>query len=192
MIEQQINGDPALNFDPATGNVLAPLLLWGPYLWANGSTANSQGTTWLLGDFEADRVHPSASGEAKVGALLTQYFDSEASAGWLAPLAGSELQIVLPEADAYVDAAQPTSNFGGLSQLRALGGSSRKRVYLRFNVGSVATQLIHAKLVVRDENTGLNPVITLASNSNWDELSINNAKRPSRFCIAVRPRWAPG
>lgn len=32
VIQAQINGDKQLNFDPARGEVKAPLLLWGPYL----------------------------------------------------------------------------------------------------------------------------------------------------------------
>ncbi|MEK7995340.1 MAG: hypothetical protein AAB403_16175, partial [Planctomycetota bacterium] len=36
LIEEQIKGDPTLNCDPAKGEVKSPLLLWGPYLWADG------------------------------------------------------------------------------------------------------------------------------------------------------------
>jgi len=36
VIQDQIAGEPALNFDPSKGQVKAPLLLWGPYLWADG------------------------------------------------------------------------------------------------------------------------------------------------------------
>ena len=41
LIERQIQGDPALNFDPDRGNVLAPYLAWGPYLWADGPNPRS-------------------------------------------------------------------------------------------------------------------------------------------------------
>lgn len=179
LVEQQINADPVLNYDPALGSVQAPLLLWGPYLWANGSTPNGQGTTWLLADFEADHLHPSASGEVKVGNLLTGFFDGEPSATWLAPTANAQLTVIAPTADAYVDAALPTTNFGADGRLRVLGGAARKRVYLRFDVGALAARLIHAKLVVRDDNTGLSPVLTLASNSNWSEATITDANAPA-------------
>ena len=36
LIQDQIKGDRDLNHDPARGEVQAPLLLWGPYLWADG------------------------------------------------------------------------------------------------------------------------------------------------------------
>ena len=36
LVQAQIAGDPALNSDPARGPVKAPLLLWGPCLWACG------------------------------------------------------------------------------------------------------------------------------------------------------------
>jgi hypothetical protein len=38
LIQDQIKGDAGLNYDPARGAVKAPLLLWGPYLWADGVT----------------------------------------------------------------------------------------------------------------------------------------------------------
>ena len=38
IVQQQIAGDAALNFDPARGEVKAPLVLWGPHLWAQGNT----------------------------------------------------------------------------------------------------------------------------------------------------------
>ena len=87
--------------------------------------------------------------------------------------------MIAPTADAYVDAALPTTNFGADGRLRVLGGAARKRVYLRFDVGALAARLIHAKLVVRDDNTGLSPVLTLASNSNWSEATITDANAPA-------------
>ena len=58
LIEDQINGDPSLNFDSALGPVVAPVLLWGPYLWADGEFPRADGLTYLLDDFEPDRIHP--------------------------------------------------------------------------------------------------------------------------------------
>jgi len=73
LILRQIKGDAALNYDPAKGEVKAPLLLWGPYLWADGVTPRqSDGLVWKLEDFrENDRTHPSVgSGQEKVARLL--------------------------------------------------------------------------------------------------------------------------
>lgn len=192
LIEQQINADPSLNSDPVNGPVLAPLLLWGPYLWANGSTPNSQGTTWLLADYETDHLHPSASGEAKVGALMLDYFDTAPSANWLAPVAGSSLSVLEPVADAYVDAAMPNSNFGADPRLRVVGGAARKRIFLRFDVGTAAANLIHAKLVVRDDNTGLSPIALLVRNSSWSEATLTNANAPAADggTIASGSQWS--
>jgi hypothetical protein len=87
LIEQQLKGDPALNFDPAKGAVRAPWLSWGPYLWANGSTKRADGFAYEEADFAADGTHESPSGQRKVGGLLLQFFKTDSTArGWfLAP-----------------------------------------------------------------------------------------------------------
>ena len=79
MIEKQINGDPNLNYDPSNGPVVAPLLLWGPYLWADGSNPRGDGLVWLPEDLASDCIHPSASGNEKVGNLLLEFFQSDSS-----------------------------------------------------------------------------------------------------------------
>ena len=38
LIEDQINGTSELNYDPNAGEVNAPWVAWGPYLWADGTT----------------------------------------------------------------------------------------------------------------------------------------------------------
>jgi hypothetical protein len=191
LIEDQINGDAALNYDPANGTVRAPLLLWGPNLWANGSTPNGQGTTWVSADYEADNLHPSASGEAKVGALLLGFFDAEASATWLAPRADSGLSVVPVQSDAYVAQAAPTSNFGAATELRIQGSPGPQRSFMRFAAGSIASALVHAKLVVRDVNTGLGPTVTLVGDSGWDENTItwNNAPALDGGVLSSNSGW---
>ncbi len=191
LIEAQIGGDVALNHDSARGPVLAPLLLWGPYLWANGGTPNGNGTTWTTGDYEADHLHPSTSGEAKVGALLTAFFDAEPSATWLAQAHDAALRIVPTEADAYVDAAQPDANFGTAASLAVLGGAQPKRVLLRFSIGGVGPALLHAKLVVRDVNTGLNPVVRLVGDTAWSEAGVtwNTAPAVDGATLSSGSNW---
>jgi hypothetical protein len=74
LIQDQINGDPALNYDPARGPVKAPLLLWGPYFWADGTTPRqSDGLIWNRADFANDGTHPSQSGREKVARLLLDF-----------------------------------------------------------------------------------------------------------------------
>lgn len=60
-----------------------PLLLWGPYLWADGLTPRSDGLIWKVSDFAEDGVHPSAQGAQKVAAILLKFFEKEGAAkGW--------------------------------------------------------------------------------------------------------------
>ena len=54
----------------------APLLLWGPYLWAAGETPRSDGLLWRRTDFERDGTTPSQDGENKVGFNLLNFFKS--------------------------------------------------------------------------------------------------------------------
>jgi hypothetical protein len=56
-------------------DAVAPWLAWGPYLWADGMTARSDGLVWERQDLTAsDGTHPSQSGQAKVGAMLLEFF----------------------------------------------------------------------------------------------------------------------
>jgi hypothetical protein len=74
LIQNQINGNPGLNYNAAAGPVTSPLLLWGPYLWAAGLTPRSDGLTWLPGDFTTtDGTHPSTSGSLKVANMLLDF-----------------------------------------------------------------------------------------------------------------------
>lgn len=67
-----------LNCDPAKGPVKAPLLLWGPYLWTAGDQPRGgDGLVWTRADVANDGVHPSASGQLKVGDLLLGFFKTD-------------------------------------------------------------------------------------------------------------------
>jgi hypothetical protein len=80
LIERQINTDAALNFDAKRGEVRAPWLSWGPYLWANGSKKRADGFSYTSGDFTAkDGTHLSASGMEKVGRLMLQFFQNDST-----------------------------------------------------------------------------------------------------------------
>ncbi len=79
-IEDQIAGRNNLNWDPARGPVVAPLLLWGPYLWADGTNPRSDGFTWLCSDLKTDFTHPSVDGGVpKVGTQLLAFFKTDAT-----------------------------------------------------------------------------------------------------------------
>jgi hypothetical protein len=79
LIEAQINNDPNLNWDSTKGPVVAPLLLWGPYLWADGTQPRAgDGTVWLREDLGNDGTHPSDSGRQKVARMLLDFFKTNA------------------------------------------------------------------------------------------------------------------
>ncbi len=78
LIRDQIKGEPALNYDPARGEVKAPLLLWGPYLWGDGATPRkADGLVWKRDDLARDGTHPSQSGREKVAKLLLDFFKND-------------------------------------------------------------------------------------------------------------------
>lgn len=68
LIARQVKGDPELAL------AKAPLLLWGPYLWADGVRGRKTDTlVWERGDFGDDGVHPSNAGRQKVAELLLKF-----------------------------------------------------------------------------------------------------------------------
>lgn len=79
VIESQINEMRGLPGNPRAGTLnytkkSAPLILWGPYIWADGVTPRSDGLTWQRADFEEDGTHPSQNGEAKAAEKLLDFF----------------------------------------------------------------------------------------------------------------------
>jgi Abnormal spindle-like microcephaly-assoc'd, ASPM-SPD-2-Hydin len=87
IIEEQINGQANLNWNPANGPVMAPFLFWGPYTWANGMVPRSDGLVWTCQDMASDGLHPSTVGRNKEAALLATFFktDPTATPWFLAP-----------------------------------------------------------------------------------------------------------
>ena len=87
MIQDQLNGNTNLNFDPSKGTVVAPWMAWGPYLWANGMLPRSDGATWSCNDLQNDGTHPSTGAKLKVAQQLLNFLktDETASPWFLAP-----------------------------------------------------------------------------------------------------------
>lgn len=77
LIEQQLQGEAELNFDPAKGPVQAPWLSWGAYLWANGSKPYADGLSYEEADFAQDGTHESPRGQKKVGTQLRNFFKTD-------------------------------------------------------------------------------------------------------------------
>jgi len=81
LIEDQINGNPDLNYDSAKGPVKSPLLLWGPYLWADGVNSRKRDeVVWKREDLAGDGTHPSMSGRRKVAEMLLRFFKTDPNA----------------------------------------------------------------------------------------------------------------
>jgi hypothetical protein len=70
LIEDQINGGGATGVTYEN----APVLLWGPYLWADGTQPRSDGLTWECNDFVEDGVHPTDAGRQKVADMMLDFF----------------------------------------------------------------------------------------------------------------------
>lgn len=79
LIEEQLKGTPALNYDSARGEVRAPWLSWGPYLWANGTTPRSDGFRYEVSDFAGDGTHHASDGQRKTGQLLGKFLLTDAT-----------------------------------------------------------------------------------------------------------------
>ena len=85
LIQDQIAGKPELNHDAAKGAVRSPLLLWGPYLWADGEMPRkADGLIYKREDLsDKDGTHPTDSARTKVANLLLNFLKTDATAkGW--------------------------------------------------------------------------------------------------------------
>ena len=75
VIQKQVERDPQLIPEKA------PVVLWGPYLWADGKRSRtSDNLVWNRDDFGPDGTHPSASGRQKVAELLLKFFKTDPTA----------------------------------------------------------------------------------------------------------------
>ena len=90
MIEDQLNGVADMNYNAANGPVMAPWVAWGPYFWANGLLARSDGLTWPCYYFESDGQHPDlkTGGSEQDASMLMNFLKTDdATASWfLAPV----------------------------------------------------------------------------------------------------------
>jgi hypothetical protein len=84
MIEDQLNGVPAMNYNPANGPVMAPWVAWADYNWANGLLARSDGLVWTCQDFLFDGTHNSnPAGREKDANLVLSFFrTNDATVPW--------------------------------------------------------------------------------------------------------------
>jgi hypothetical protein len=180
LIEAQIAGDPALNHDPLAGPVVAPVLLWGPYLWANGEIPRSDGLVWLPEDFEGDGVHPSPDGEQKVAGLLEDFFQFDRfAAPWYGEPTEARVLTLEALADAAVDGGQPTTNFGADPTL--VLGTTARRAYLKFDLAGLAGTVLEAKLSLispPDFTSSGGAQLWGVGDTTWEEATITFATAP--------------
>jgi hypothetical protein len=81
VIQEQIKGSEKLNYDPQRGKVTAPVLLWGPYLWADGIKGRKiDNLVYKREDLARDGTHPSKSGMTKVAQQLLKFFKKDPNA----------------------------------------------------------------------------------------------------------------
>jgi hypothetical protein len=179
LIEDQIAGDPGLSYGQGGGPVRSPLLMWGPYLWADGTTPRSDGLVWLSSDLEADFTHPSPSGEQKVAGMLSAFFAHDATAQLYWP-ARSDVGLVSIDAvkDAHVNASSPSINFGGATTLLELGTSLPINDYLGFDLSTAVRPAALVKLGLRVVQVGGGRVSAVA-NTLWTETAITFANAPA-------------
>ena len=78
MIEDQLNGNANLNYNPNNGPVMAPWLSWADYDWANGMIPRSDGLVWTCQDFLNDGTHNSLpTGREKDANMLMNFFKTD-------------------------------------------------------------------------------------------------------------------
>lgn len=84
LITNQISGDPDLRYK-APGK-MAPFMVWGPYLWADGNNPRSDGLTWNCeAEFATDGggYHLTNEGKDKLANILLNFFRTDTlSEGW--------------------------------------------------------------------------------------------------------------
>ena len=131
-IKQMLDGA----VDPIAGDLdfrtRAPWLAWGPYLWADGLRARSDGFTWSCNELAPDGTHPSLTGGLKVARALIDFFGaSPYTSPWFLGGAQAHPVVVFPNGGEQFQAGNtvllrwiPAVNGGGPVRIR-LHGTTR-------------------------------------------------------------------
>lgn len=82
LIQRQMKGDKELAFSGE--KPVAPVLLWGPYFWADGVTPRkADGLVYERTDLGGDGTHPSEAGREKVAKQILEFCKTDPLAkGW--------------------------------------------------------------------------------------------------------------
>jgi hypothetical protein len=196
LIEDQIGGDVTMNFNPANGTVVSPVVLWGPYLWTDGLNPRNDGLIWERTDVENDAVHPSPTGEMKVALMLDEFFNNApSSTPWYSKPAAERLVYLDAVDDAWVDSSNPGQNFGNEEQLLVQAG--RRHSYFKFDLRKLTGKVRHAELVFNTHADVRSPSgvqVRGAGPANWHEsqITFNSAPTVNGSAIATFPELSRG
>ncbi|MGH9037363.1 MAG: DUF7594 domain-containing protein [Acidimicrobiia bacterium] len=126
------------------------------------------------------------------GVLLLTMVTAVSPWAFAHPVAAVRATLV-PEADARVEEANPTRNFGASSTLGA-DGSPRKEAYLRFSVPAGTGPVTSATLRLRVKDSTDNGPEVRATSSDWNESTITWANRsaPTGGVIADAGKLSSG
>lgn len=91
------------------------------------------------------------------------------------PPPGSD--VFVPDADSYVDASNPTGNFGTAASLRA-DGSPVRTSYIRFDVQGVGSPASAVLRVRAETSSSVGFEVRSVSDNSWDEATITDDNAP--------------
>jgi hypothetical protein len=78
VILRQMDGEKNRTGNRTRRESSAPVLVWGPYLWAAGTVPRkADGLVWDRGDLREDGTHPSEKGRRKVAEQLLTFFTND-------------------------------------------------------------------------------------------------------------------
>ena len=136
-IQDQINGNLNLNYNPALGPVVAPWMSWGPYYWSNGMLGRKDGLEWDCADFSADGTHPSSQyGQLKVATALLNFLKTDDTT---TPWYLTQSTVLTPTGGNNQTGATGTTLPTALTVLASNNGTAVSGVSVAFSDGSNGT-----------------------------------------------------
>jgi len=185
-IQAQIDQMSSGTIDAQAGDLnyttVAPWIVWGPYLWADGTNPRSDGLVWLQTDFIIDGVHPSDTGVQKVGNMLLNFFlTSPYTTGWF--LAGD-----VPTPFLSLSLSNPSTTTSQSSTITASTSDIKSGIVISFttSLGSLTpnncTTDLAGKCSVsfQSSTTGTATITVSASGYTASSTTIKVSSTPSR------------
>lgn len=172
---------PVANFTAAPTTLVAGQSV----AFTDTSTGSPTSWSWDFGNGQASTAqnpsHPYLSAgtfTVSLKATNSSGSDTETKAGLVTV---SPVIVVVPvAADAWVGAANPTSNFGNKSGLKVQGGSSPTNAYLKFTVSGLSAPVSAAKLrVFVTEASASGGRAHVVADSSWTETAVTWASAPA-------------